>query len=89
MSAPWYIGRMQTPSDLEKRSELRRQRIKSHRARDFADAERWDLEFWQQQSSEDRLSALVAIRIDIEKVEAARREEKKPERIRDGDDSGL
>lgn len=80
---------MQTPSDLERRTALRKKRITSYRARDFADAERWDLEFWQRQSPEDRLSALVAIRRDIEKIEAARQQEKKREIAADGDDSGL
>ena len=46
--------------------------MKSHRATSFADAERWDLLFWQEQTPEDRLSALVAIRNDIRKVEQAR-----------------
>jgi len=57
---------------LEERSALRKKRIVSNRARDFADAERWDLQFWQDQSPQDRLSALVAIGEDINKVEAAR-----------------
>jgi len=59
---------------LEERSALRRSRLKSHRAKDFADAERWDLQFWQEQSPEERLSALVAIHKDVEAVEAARPE---------------
>jgi hypothetical protein len=75
--------------DLEERAALRKKRIRSYRAKDFADAERWDLEFWQEQSPEDRLSALVAIRDDVAKVEAARRHERKPESTPDGDDSGL
>ena len=58
--------------DLEERSALRRQRMKSHRARSFDEAERWDLLFWQEQSPEDRLSALVAIRNDVKKVQEAR-----------------
>ena len=58
--------------DLAQRSALRRQRMKSHRATSFADAERWDLLFWQEQTPEDRLSALVAIRDDVRKVEQAR-----------------
>ena len=58
--------------DLAQRSALRRQRIKSNRATSFADAERWDLLYWQEQTPEDRLSALVAIRNDIRKVEQAR-----------------
>ena len=53
---------------MKSRSELRRKKIEAYRARDFADAERWDLEFWQKQSPDTRLSALVAIRNDIKKV---------------------
>jgi len=53
----------------------------THRARNFEDAERWDLEFWQNQTPEMRLSALVAIRRDILNV---RRNyfEKTPETVR-------
>jgi hypothetical protein len=58
---------------LEDRSALRRKRIKTHRARDFADAERWDLAFWQGLSPEERLSAFCALRADVRKVEEARR----------------
>ncbi len=47
--------------------------MKSYRARDFADAERWDLLFWQELSPEERLSALVRLRADVQKVEEARR----------------
>jgi len=50
------------------RSERRKKRIVANRAASFADAERWDLEFWQNQSPAQRLSALVAIRRDIQKV---------------------
>ena len=57
---------------LEERSARRRRTMKSHRAMSFAEAERWDLLFWQEQSPEDRMSALVAIRNDIKKVEDAR-----------------
>ena len=45
----------------------------AHRASSHADAEAWDLDFWQSQSPEDRLSALVAIRRDVEAVEAGRK----------------
>jgi len=51
------------------RSALRKRRIV---ARDFSDAERWDLDFWQSQTPEARLSAFVAIRNDVAKVLAAR-----------------
>lgn len=43
-----------------------------HRATSHEDAERWDLEFWQSLTPEERLSALVAIRRDVEAVEAGR-----------------
>lgn len=49
-----------------------------HRATSFADAERWDLEFWQSLTPEERLSALVAIRRDVELVEAGRRGGEEP-----------
>ena len=58
---------------MKERSARRRRIMKSHRAKDFAAAERWDLEFWQSLSPEERLSALIAIRNDVEKIEAARR----------------
>jgi hypothetical protein len=38
----------------------------------FEAAEAWDLDFWQERTPEERLSALVAIRRDVEVVEAAR-----------------
>lgn len=44
-----------------------------HRASSHEDAERWDLEFWQSRTPEERLSALVAIRRDVEAVESGRR----------------
>jgi hypothetical protein len=50
---------------LKERSAARRKRIVGHIARNFEDAEQWDLEFWQSQTPEMRLSALVAIRNDI------------------------
>ena len=57
---------------MEERSRERRERMVVHRATSFDDAAAWDLEFWQSQSPEERLSALVALRRDVELVEAAR-----------------
>jgi hypothetical protein len=57
---------------LEERSRERRRRIEAHRAESFGDADRWDLELWQAKSPQERLSALVAIRRDVELVIAAR-----------------
>ncbi len=59
-------------STLEERSRERRARIVAHRAASFAEAEAWDLDFWQRRTPEERLSALVAIRRDVELAEAAR-----------------
>jgi len=53
---------------LRQRSTRRRRRIVAHRTKSFADADVWDLEFWQSQTPEARLSALVAIRADIRRV---------------------
>ena len=43
----------------------------AHLAHGFADADRWDLEFWQNQGAEMRLSALVALRRDILKIKGS------------------
>ena len=59
---------------IKQRSELRKERIVAYRARNFTDAERWDLEFWQKQSPEVRLSALVAIRNDIKKIKRSKQQ---------------
>ena len=57
---------------LKERSSIRRKQIVAHRAANFKEAENWDLDFWQSQTPEQRLSALVAIRQDVMKVEKAR-----------------
>jgi hypothetical protein len=57
---------------IKERSAERRKRLVGHVAKDFADAERWDLDFWQSLTPEERLSALVAIHRDIAKVEEGR-----------------
>jgi len=66
------VGTEEGRAALASRSRLRRERMVTHRASDHDDAEAWDLEFWQSQSPEDRLSALVALRRDLEAVEAGR-----------------
>jgi hypothetical protein len=53
---------------LRERSARRRRRIVAHRTKSFADADAWDLAFWQGRTPEARLSALVAIRDDIRRV---------------------
>ena len=53
---------------LQERSKLRRKHMETHRASSFEEAERWDLEYWQRQSPEQRLSALPAIHRDVQTV---------------------
>ena len=65
---------------IEERSQERRKRIVVHVATSFEDAEAWDLDFWQKMTPEERLSALVAIRRDVEVVEAAREKGSSEER---------
>lgn len=48
--------------------------MEAHRATSSADAEAWDLEYWQRRTPEERLSALVAIRRDVEVVAIAKTE---------------
>lgn len=44
----------------------------------FEEADRWDLEFWQTKTPQERLSALVAIRRDVEMVERAKKAAYRP-----------
>jgi cytidylate kinase len=64
---------MEVQVTLEERSRMRRQRMTANYAVDHDSAELWDLMFWQSQSPEDRLSALVHIHRDVKKVKEARR----------------
>lgn len=59
-------------STLEERARRRREVIVGHHSASYAEAEAWDLDFWQSQGPEARLSALVAIRREVELVEASR-----------------
>ena len=49
------------------------ERIVVHRAKDHTDADQWDLEFWQNQTPEMRLLALVELRNDLGKVRGRNR----------------
>ena len=57
---------------LEERSRERRCRMVCNSTMSHDEAEAWDLDFWQACTPEERLSALVAIRRDVEMVEIAR-----------------
>jgi len=54
--------------EMRRRAVERRKRIVGNDAKNFAEAEQWDLEFWQKQGPEGRLSALVALRNDLEAI---------------------
>lgn len=62
-----------TPTSTpESRAAERRLRIVGHRAQSFEAAERWDLDFWQSCTPQERLSAFADLRRDVELVRAAR-----------------
>ena len=65
-------GRKTAAMGIKERSRERRKRIVVNLADSHEDAERWDLEFWQSQTPQMRLSALVAIRRDLEKIKGRR-----------------
>jgi len=50
---------------MKRRAVERRKRIVGNVAHSFAEADQWDLEFWQKQTPAMRLSALVALRNDL------------------------
>ncbi|MFP4445863.1 MAG: hypothetical protein ACLFPD_06410 [Desulfosudaceae bacterium] len=60
---------------LAERAALRRKKMSGHLSRGFVEAEEWDLSFWLDRTPQERLSALVAIRRDIEKVNPERLKE--------------
>lgn len=60
---------------IDDRSAIRRKKITGQVAQSYAEADDWDLEFWLKQTPQARLSALVAIRNDIKKVNADRLKE--------------
>jgi hypothetical protein len=57
---------------IKERAATRRAKMVVNRASNFEEAEAWDLDFWQRQSPEQRLSAFVAIRRDVDKVMKSR-----------------
>lgn len=53
---------------MKQRADARRKRMVGNVALTHQDADDWDLAFWQQQTPQARLSALVALRKDLEAV---------------------
>ncbi|NCD32496.1 MAG: hypothetical protein EOL87_03665 [Spartobacteria bacterium] len=54
------------------RSEERKKRMVTNRASSFAEAEAWDLAYWQSKTPQERLSALQDILDDVADVEKSR-----------------
>lgn len=68
-------NRTSTPSSEAARRERaarRKQRIVANRASSFEAAEAWDLDFWQSRTPQERLSAFVHLRRDVQLALAAR-----------------
>jgi len=64
----WDIGTAMSENlqaVLSERAAERRLRMTAHIAANWSAADDWDLEFWQRQGPEARLSALVALRNDV------------------------
>jgi len=62
-----------SPSEIKERARRRRARMVGNRAASFQDADEWDLDFWQKAGPEARLSALVALRREVDVVNAAKK----------------
>ncbi len=52
----------------KERAARRRKRMVVNAARSHDQAEQWDLEYWQSKTPQERLSALVEIHRDIERI---------------------
>lgn len=57
---------------VRQRAEERKKRMVTHRSANFAEAEDWDLAYWQAKTPQERLSALQDILEDVKKVEKAK-----------------
>ena len=57
---------------LRERSRERRKRIVGNVASSHEEAEQWDLEFWQSLSPQERLSALEAMKRELNKIHGSR-----------------
>ncbi|MBN2802586.1 MAG: hypothetical protein JXR91_05805 [Deltaproteobacteria bacterium] len=55
-------------STLESRTEIRKQKMKSHKSSTYEESEKWDLEYWLSCTPDQRLAAHVAILNDVEIV---------------------
>ena len=60
------------PTRKRKTTGGRRERIVVHIAKDFKDAEEWDLKFWQEQTPRMRIYALELMRADWGIIQNAR-----------------
>jgi hypothetical protein len=59
------------PDALAERAQQRRRRIVTNKAASFAEADAWDLAYWQGLTPAQRLDAFVALREDVRKAQEA------------------
>lgn len=57
--------------------------MEGNKASSFEEAERWDLEFWQRRTPQERLSALAALERDVELAQKARASADRPSKLED------
>lgn len=57
---------------MKERSAERRKRMVGNIARNFKEAEEWDLDFWQSLTPQQRLSALPGMHREVEMIEKSR-----------------
>ena len=57
---------------LRNRSRERKKRLVAHRSANFAEAEQWDLEYWQSLSAGSRIAALESMRREWEEIRRVR-----------------
>jgi hypothetical protein len=67
---------------LKERAAERRKRMVGHVAKNFKDAEDWDLDFWQSLTPQERVSVLVDLHEDYQKIKRARAHARTVTRLR-------
>jgi hypothetical protein len=65
-----YNGSMNSEAFAE-RARQRRRRIVTNKAASFAEADAWDLDYWQSLTPEQRLEAFLVLRDDVRKAQEA------------------
>jgi hypothetical protein len=53
---------------LEERSRIRKEKMVTNLARNFGEAEQWDIEFWKKVGSNTRLGAMWDMVYEVERI---------------------